>query len=143
MSPLLLSCVFSTFAMTGLIWLIQRVSYPLMGHVPPDAFPAYEAFHCQRITAVVLPLMTIELVTSLWLAVKPVPGFESTLRIAAVLCVLLWVSTFLLQVPLHQKLEQSFDTTAWQRLVGSNWIRTALWTTRSALMGWVLFRGGR
>ncbi len=143
MSLLLLSCVFSTFAMTGLIWLIQRVSYPLMGHVPADVFPAYEAFHCQRITAVVLPLMMIELVTSIWLAWKPIPGFEAILRTAAVLAVLLWVSTFVLQVPLHQKLEQAFDTTAWQRLVGSNWIRTALWTARSLLMGWVLYRGGR
>ncbi|MFN9720369.1 MAG: hypothetical protein ACK58L_16855 [Planctomycetota bacterium] len=143
MSGVFLACIFSTFAMTGLIWLIQRVSYPLMGHVPAEVFPAYEAFHCERITLVVLPLMTIELATSIWLAWKPIPGFETTLRSAAVLTLLLWVSTFFMQVPLHQQLEQAFDTTAWQRLVASNWIRTALWTSRSILIGWILYRGGR
>ena len=140
MSLLVLSCVFSTFAMTGLIWLIQRVSYPLMGHVPPDAFPAYEMFHCQRISLVVLPLMMIELFSSLWLAWKPLPGFEMALRVGAVLVVLIWLSTFALQVPLHQKLEQSFDLASWQKLVSSNWIRTVLWTARSALMSWMLLK---
>ena len=63
---ILLACAFSTAAMTGLIWLIQVVQYPLMGSVGTEQFVSYEQQHCNRITPVVMPLMTVELLTALW-----------------------------------------------------------------------------
>ena len=147
MSLLLLSCLFSTFAMTGLIWLIQMVSYPLLARVGPDRFADYEQAHCRRISFVVLPLMLTELVTSLALAIRvPVElsadEAQQGLRVAAVLAVLIWVSTFALQVPAHHRLEAGFDQKTWQFLVRSNWIRTMLWTARSAILIWLLANHG-
>jgi hypothetical protein len=140
MNLILLTCVFFTFAMTGLIWLIQMVNYPLMSLVPPDDFPAYEASHCRRISPVVLPLMTGELVTSGWLTFRPIATVESELLVGAILTFLLWASTFLIQVPLHHQLEKAFNPQAWKRLVLTNWIRTTLWSVRSILMGWIVWQ---
>ena len=134
MTPILLACTFSTFAMTGLIWLIQQVNYPLMALVSEDDFVAYEAAHCRRISPVVLPLMVCELLTSGWLAFRPISPVEQELIVGAFLTGLLWLSTFLIQVPLHNRLEKCFDRATWRRLVLTNWIRTILWSARSVLM---------
>jgi hypothetical protein len=140
MSLILLACVFSTFAMTGLIWLIQQVSYPLLEMVPEDHFVAFENSHCRRITPVVLPLMTCELATSVWLAFRPIAGLETPLIGGGLLSVLLWASTFSLQVPLHRQLEKGFHPKVWKRLVRTNWIRTGLWSVRSVLMAWIIWQ---
>lgn len=140
MSVVFLACLFSTFAMTGLIWLIQAVNYPLMSLVPEDHFVAYEAAHCRRISPVVLPLMTCELLTSLWLCWRPPTGnLRGLLLVGGGLTILLWLSTFLIQVPLHSQLEKAFSRTAWEQLVLTNWIRTVLWSARSGLMAWILW----
>jgi hypothetical protein len=140
MSLMLLACVFSTFAMTGLIWLIQVVTYPLMSLVPEDRFVDYEAAHRRNITPLVLPLMTCELLTSAWLSFVPIPTVRAELIGGGVLTVLLWLSTFLIQVPLHSRLAVGFIREDWRRLVMTNWIRTVLWTGRSLLMAWVVWR---
>ncbi len=139
MSPVLLTCLFSTFAMTGIIWFVQIVHYPLMAAVGRELFAEYEAAHCRRITPIVLPLMFAELITSLLLAARPMLQMsldqQSVLLLTGLAMVaMIWGSTFLLQVPMHQRLEKGFDEQAWRILVKSNWIRTVLWTGRSAIM---------
>ncbi len=145
MSVILLVCVFSTFAMTGLIWLIQLVHYPLFAKEGAEQFVAYEAAHCRQITPIVMPLMTAELLTCLWLAWRPESAGQFSAPqwlwvTGAVLAVLIWVSTAVLQVPMHHRLEQGFDQQAWQHLVASNWIRTMLWSVRSAILLGILWR---
>jgi hypothetical protein len=134
----LLVCVFSTFAMTGLIWLIQVVQYPLMSEVGEGAFVSYEQAHCQRITPVVLPLMTLELFSAAWLVWRPVTGCSVLLTVAFVAMLAVWASTFFIQVPVHNQLCVAFNAEQHRWLVQSNWIRTVLWTLRSGLMLWVL-----
>jgi hypothetical protein len=41
-----------------------------------------------------------------------------------------WLSTWRVQIPLHDKLSAGFDAQAHQRLVATNWWRTAAWTMR-------------
>lgn len=84
--------------------------------------------------------MTCELATSTWLTFRPIAGLESVLIAGGLLCLLLWASTFLLQVPLHQQLEKGFHQKTWKRLVLTNWIRTAIWSARSLLMAWILWQ---
>ena len=47
---------------------------------------------------------------------------------------LIWASTFLVQVPLHEVLARGFDAEAHSRLVASNWLRTFLWSARAVLV---------
>ena len=145
MTPALLCCIFGTFAMTGLIWLIQLVHYPLFAKVGADQFVAYELAHCRQITPIVMPLMFAELLASLWLAWKPSAAgtFVAPQGVwigLAVMVLLIWLSTAVLQVPLHNQLEKGLDVNAVRRLVATNWIRTVLWSARSIGLMWILLR---
>jgi len=125
----------ATWALCGLIWIVQLVHYPLFALVGDRAFPGYQAAHTRRITPLVAPLMGAELVTGGLLALEPVAGVDATLmRVGFALIVALWLSTAFLQVPCHARLERSFDARAHRRLVGTNWLRTALWTVRAVMV---------
>ena len=50
----LLACLASTLFMTGLIWFVQVVHYPLFSEVEPGDFLRYHAAHPRRTTRVVL-----------------------------------------------------------------------------------------
>ncbi len=61
----LLVQIASTCLLTGLIWTIQVVHYPLFAHVGRETFIDYQAKHARRITFVVGPLMLIEAATAI------------------------------------------------------------------------------
>lgn len=125
----------ATWCMTGLIWFVQVVHYPLMGQVSSQEFPAYARAHQQRTTWVVAPLMLLE--GSSTLAMFWLPSGEITATpmrwIALALLILIWISTFAVQVPLHQRLVLGFEQAIWRRLVTTNWVRTIAWTLRAMI----------
>lgn len=132
--PVLLIQAFASLALTGLIWCIQVVHYPLFAAVGRDGFARYEADHARLITLVVGPLMLVELAASLWLvAMRPagVPAWMVWTGLALVAAI--WLSTAVVQVPCHARLAAGFDPEVHARLVSSNWIRTAAWTARGFL----------
>ena len=133
-APLVLHCAI-TWALAGLIWTVQLVSYPLFGKVGREAFPSYHAAHMSRITLVVAPLMLGELATAIWLVFQPIElGLLFTASLP--LLGLNWVSTGLVQVPMHKKLEHDgFDEPTWRKLTTSNWVRTIAWSLRALMLG--------
>jgi len=125
----------ATLFMTGVIWVIQVVHYPLFARVGNEGYAAYQAEHEQRITWIVGPVMLVELATAIYLVGAGAAGFSRpALLVNLALLALIWLSTFFLQVPQHQRLEQGFDPRAIQLLVQTNWIRTILWSARSILL---------
>lgn len=131
----------ATFVMVGIIWFVQIVHYPLFARVGADVFPAYQAANTRWTTWVVLLPMTIELVTGALLAARPGDAVAATLtRLGLALIVLVWASTVLVQSPAHGRLAQAFDGTVHAWLVGSNWLRTAAWSVRAALVAVLLVR---
>lgn len=140
--PLLLAQVAVSCFLTGLIWLVQVVHYPLMAKVGPERFSEYERLHAAWITPVVGPAMLAEAaVAALLLLQRPpaVPAWACWTGLGLV--ALIWAVTFLVSVPCHGVLAQGFDAAAHQRLVDTNWIRTAGWTLRAALSVWMLWIG--
>ena len=119
--------------MTGLIWFVQVVHYPLYARVGDAGFREYEREHSLLTGRVVALPMLIELATALPLRLS---GVETALSLG--LLGAIWVSTAVIQVPCHNRLVQGFDETTLRRLVQSNWIRTAAWTLRSLLLGNIL-----
>ena len=121
-----------TSALVGLIWTIQLVHYPAKHFIAADEFIRYELFHQRQISFVVLPLMLGELSSAAALAFFYFADGSLPMLFSLSLCMLLgvWASTFFIQVPLHSKLATGKDPVAIRRLVSSNWLRTALWTTR-------------
>lgn len=139
MTPALLINFAATCAMFGLIWFIQLVHYPLFRLVGTIGSRTYQTEHMSRTTWVVAPLMCLEGITALWLALDPPPGISASLVwLGVLLLVLIWLSTALLQVPCHQSLLDGFDARIHQRLVRTNWIRTVAWTIRAILALYLL-----
>jgi hypothetical protein len=120
----------ATAIMTGLIWFVQVVHYPLMARIGEAEFGPYALEHQRRTTLVVAPVMVTEAAASIWLAAL-MPGPLTIL--GAVLIAVLWASTFLVQVPLHGRLAARRSERELHRLVAGNWVRTAAWSARLAI----------
>ncbi len=120
--------------MTGLIWFVQIVHYPLMGLVGVEQFPAYERRHTLRTGVVVGPLMLVEALTAVALvvAVRGEPP-ATPAWIGVGLLTIIWGSTLFVQAPCHRRLETGFSPAVHGRLVATNWIRTAAWSARSVI----------
>ena len=124
----------TTLPLVGLIWTIQLVHYPLFDGVGADGFAAYERRHAAAISVMVAPLMLAELAVSGWLAFSPPAGVNPRWAYAgAAMAAGIWLSTYFLQVPRHAELAGGFDPGAHAALVGTNWLRTALWTGRGGV----------
>ena len=125
----------ATWALVGLIWFVQVVHYPLFSYVGGAVFAGYEEQHTRRTGWLVGVLMPLEAGSALWLVLSPPPGVDgSWLLFGLLLVATLWLTTLLVHVPLHRRLSRGFDTYLGNRLVVSNWIRTALWTARGVLV---------
>jgi len=144
--PVVVAHLISTVFLTGMIWTIQVVHYPLFALVGEDRFPAYETAHSARITAVIALPWAVQGITTLVLLVAPPAGLPRWLAwTAAVLAALPVVVTVLASVPAHSALGDGFDPAAHARLVTTNWLRTAAWTAHSGVaigMLMVLLRRG-
>lgn len=138
---LLLVHLAATLYMTGLVWFVQVVHYPLFAHVDGARFQSFERAHLERTRPVVGPPMLAEALTGAALLVWAPSGVPLSARLlGAALLAGIWLSTWRLQVPVHERLARRFDPADHRRLVGSNWIRTAAWTLRSALVLWMALR---
>lgn len=133
MSSLLLLHAAATLAMTGVIWFVQVVHYPLFPSAAIGDFAGFARSHQTRTSWLVVPLMAAELGTAVALAAtSPEPTRALALWGLALLATI-WLSTALIQVPLHRSLSLGFDSAVARQLVRTNWIRTAAWSARSVL----------
>lgn len=137
---------FATLAMCGLCWFVQVVHYPMFAEVGPERFTGYESEHVRRTTWIVAPLMLTELATSgllVMAAMRGESGVSATFAwLGVALLALVWISTFGVQVPLHGRLQRSFDRRTVRMLVRSNWARTILWSARGVLALLLVWNAG-
>lgn len=117
-----------TWALVGVIWMVQVIHYPLWAQLGADAFREYHARHMLRMTLFVAPLVVAEFLTAATLVAF---GARGGWLIASFMPMAVnWIATFFAQVPLHAKLAMGFDGETHRRLLLSNWWRTAGWTIR-------------
>ena len=137
----------ATWALVGLIWTMQIVHYPLFAGVGRDGYPAWQKSHMARVTVVVGPLMVCEALAALRVLLSALRAGEAAqLPLAWTGCGLLaaiWLSTALVQAPLHGRLAAGYDAGLQRRLVRTNWVRTVLWTARGVVVLVQLSRGLR
>jgi hypothetical protein len=121
--------------MCGLIWVIQLVHYPQFAYVGDDRWAGCHVEHTKRITWIVAPAMLIEAAAAVALVRWTPAGVPAWVVWAALaLCAVNWLSTFFVQVPLHERLSHGSDAALVRRLVATNWVRTAAWTLRAVLL---------
>ncbi|MDX1640115.1 MAG: hypothetical protein R3220_00360 [Balneolaceae bacterium] len=133
-----LANIFSSFALFGLIWCVQLVHYPFFLRSDQTNFIEHIAFHKSRISMIVVPFMITELLTSGFLAFQAevLAGWHT---FGLITVILIWLTTFLVQVPLHGKLSDGYDESTVQRLINTNWIRTFLWSIKSLSSLYLLY----
>jgi len=126
---LIASCV-----MTGVIWFVQHVHYPLLAQVETGQAVAVAEEHQRRTGHVVALPMAIEGLTTLALLVQQPIGVSWFLPwIGAVLLAIALGCTVLLSVPLHAKMATNPDALVGARLVATNWPRTIAWSLRAVV----------
>jgi len=109
-----------------LIWMVQLVVYPSFTFYKPNNLKRWHDKYTKQVTFVVMPLMLGQLAiigTQLW--------EDATLYtvLSGVLVFLLWLSTFIKFVPLHNRITTGdFDDKTLTDLVRYNWGRTVLWS---------------
>jgi hypothetical protein len=119
--------------------MVQLVHYPMFHGLSKKNFSNHIQFHKKRISVIVVPVMIAELLTSAALA-----GWSAEFKLIHIaglaLVTAIWLVTFFLQVPIHNKLPDGFDQILVQKLVLSNWYRTVFWTLKSILGIYLLYQ---
>jgi hypothetical protein len=127
--------------LTGIIWMVQLVHYPSFGRVGKAEFGRFHQAHTTGMGYLVAAPMVVELGLSIWLAiVARHTALAAASGWALGLVGVIWVATFLISVPFHNRLEGGFDYIAIDGLTRTNWLRTLAWTARAVLLGWLMMR---
>jgi hypothetical protein len=118
----------ATLFMTGLVWFVQVVHYPLFQNITNN-FVAYEQLHTRLTGRITAPAMLVELTATLlmwWFW----PSYYVLNTIISILLLIIWLSTFFIQIPLHNKLCFAYNLENCRKLKNTNWIRTIAWTLK-------------
>ena len=128
--------------MTGLLWLVQIVHYPMFEGLAESQFVGWHEFHSRRISTIVAPLMVFDLLASAalsYLLRSPLSYFATGLT------VFVWLTTFLVSVPLHTKLggasekSQALKAQLIARLVSTNWLRTSAYSLKLIVLAVLIY----
>ena len=127
--------------LTGVIWVVQLVTYPALLVGKAD-FARYHAGHTRGMGWVVGAPMVAELALAAWLAWAAYPAWGAGPALGQLaLVAVVWLATFFVAVPFHNRLEAGgYDYIALDGLVRTNWLRTLAWTARLAWLGWLLWK---
>lgn len=114
------------FGLVVLIWIVQIIIYPGFTYYTLGDLLKWHTLYTRRISFVVIPLMLGQLALGIWeFYSKPSAHSIGSL----VLIIAVWVLTFTIFVPLHQKIADGFASKQLlNRLITKNWWRTVLWT---------------
>lgn len=130
-----------TFSMTGIIWFVQIVHYPLMRRVGKGRFTRYLQTHMVLTTFVVAPVMLIEAVAVVYGLLVPTAWLDGeAAQLGAVLLLVIWLVTFFVHVPGHRRLSREFEARAYRRILFGNWIRAYAWSFRTIILVFSLLR---
>ncbi len=125
-----------TLYMTGMIWSMQILEYPLFALVGAKEFPAYHRRHNRGLPfLVILPSLVAFVSAVVLIFTRPARLPLSASIVIAVLDLIIIIATVALEAPLHAQLDrEGFSATLIRQLVLGNWIRTLLWTINALLL---------
>lgn len=130
----LVHLLFAAF-MTGVAWFVQLVHYPTLAQLNKEQYERYNELHLKPTTFITFPTMLFELISGAWILLDDAPDnlfIWFTINLAMIL--IIWVSTMVVQVPLHFKIAGDPSKKSVRKLIRSNWLRTILWTSKLILI---------
>lgn len=131
MGSILMTHLFATFFLTGLCWFVQVIHYPLFKLIDQKDFSRYERANL-RTLLLAGPVMVVELITGLLLLYYDLSSSAYWLNTGLILVI--GLSTFIFQGPLHLMLSQEYSLKKINLLIRTNWIRTISWSLKSVLL---------
>lgn len=109
-----------------LIWMTQLIVYPSFRFYHKEMLLHWHQKYTKRITGIVMPLMLGQLMLVSYQLWQNTDWYTS---ISFSIILIIWGLTFLLFIPLHNKIAYGQSESAdLEKLVDQNWIRTFLWT---------------
>lgn len=133
-NSILLANFVATCLMTGVIWFVQWVHYPLLAMVPVDRAVETAIDHQRRTGQVLAIPMAVEGLTTLGLLIiRPESVHLFWPWFGAVLLAVALGSTVFVSVPLHAKMATNPTADVGRRLVVTNWPRTIAWSLRAVV----------
>lgn len=112
------------FGLLVLIWMVQLIVYPSFRFAQTGEFLVWHKIYMRAISWIVVPLMfgQVALVALTW-------SMDWRSVVQALGIAVAWGVTFLWSAPGHQELQRvGWDAGVIDRLVLTNWARTAAWT---------------
>ena len=134
----LLGHLIFTSIMTGVIWVIQIVHYPSFHFIEKELYTAFQKFHMNKISIIVMPIMLAELITGIMLFLDK-SSKSPFLTISIIILVLIWLITGVFFSKAHNELMTGYQELVVNQLVVMNWIRTLLWTLRLLLLTYFVY----
>jgi len=116
--------------LVGIILMTQFITYPLFQLINSN-FKRYHKAYTKRMGYMVAPLMILELLVVIKITTQ---YYSNTIIILiSVLTLIIWFSTFFIQVPVHNSISKSKHEGEIFFLIKSNYIRTLLWLLKLIL----------
>ena len=109
--------------MFGVIIVTQIVNYPLLLDFLRSDIKHLHNSYVNKISKIVIPSMLLELLIALYLVYNGI--YLSYINFG--LLIIIYISTFLIQVPIHDNVKHSANMSLIKKLIFSNWIRTFCW----------------
>lgn len=139
MKALFLTNIACSLFLTGLIWVVQLVHYPSFQFWGSRMSEAH-AFHSLRISMIVVPAMMLELASSFALSMSEMP-YKGWHILGLMIVLLIWAITFFFIVPVHNVIPfVDAPNASIQKLVSLNTWRTTLWTLKSIVGIYLLWK---
>ena len=135
-SELILNLILSA-GLFGIIWIVQIVQYPSFLRISEAEWMNFHQHHSRSISWIVMPFMLAEFVQTGMLVLRS--GVTGDWYIPMLLILGIWLSTFFIQVPIHQRLQEGKDLGLIKRLIQTNWIRTILWSAKLIYISWICY----
>ena len=113
--------------LVGIILITQFVNYPLFKKIDQN-FEIIHKEYTKKMGYIVAPIMVLEAITvsSMYIYYPK----SNVLILIICLTIIIWLSTFLIQVPIHKTISFKKDSKKIKRLISTNYIRTISWCSK-------------
>ena len=129
-----------TFAMTGIIWFVSLVHYPVLKTLSKRQAVIFEAEHWNRTMRLAVPMLLIELLSAILLVFYRPVGVSVVLpSVGLVLLAAIWISTWSVCVPCHIHLKNQYEQKYMTELLSANRFRAIMWSLRTVIVALILY----
>lgn len=115
--------------LVGILFVTQLITYPSFLAFDSHTFIDFHKRYTMNISFIVIPFMVGELFSLIYLNY-----IDSDLFLPLGILLIIWLFTFIILVPIHNKLSLNHNISLINRLIDYNWFRTILWTVKLIIL---------